>query len=50
MLKSIVEQKMALAAYGSDGAIPVFSAHQLDIGICGIYEEWNAFIIATKIC
>ena len=31
MLKSIVEQKMALAAYGSDGAIPVLSAYQLDI-------------------
>ena len=31
MLKSIVEQKMALAAYGSDGTIPVLSAHQLDI-------------------
>ena len=31
MLKSIVEQKMALAAYGSDGAIPVLSACQLDI-------------------
>ena len=31
MLKSVVEQKMALAAYGSDGAIPVLSACQLDI-------------------
>ena len=31
MLKSIVEQKMALAAYGSDGAIPVLSVCQLDI-------------------
>ena len=31
MLKSIVEQKMALAAYGSDGTTPVLSAHQLDI-------------------
>ena len=30
MLKSIVEQKMALAAYGSDGTIPVLSACQLD--------------------
>ena len=31
MLKSIVEQKMVMAAYGSDGAIPVLSASQLDI-------------------
>ena len=31
MLKSIVEQKMALTAYGSDGTISVLSAHQLDI-------------------
>ena len=31
MLKSIVEQKMALAAYGLDGAIPVLSVCQLDI-------------------
>ena len=31
MLKSIVDLKMALAAYGSDGAIPVLSAHKLDI-------------------
>ena len=30
-VKSIVEQKMALAAYGLDGSIPVLGACQLDI-------------------
>ena len=31
MLKSIVEQKMSLAAYGSDGSIPVLTSAQLDL-------------------
>ena len=31
MIQSVVEQKMAIAAYGADGSIPVLSASQLDI-------------------
>ena len=31
MLQSVVEQRMSLAAYGSDGSIPVLTATQLDI-------------------
>ena len=31
MLQSIVDQRMSLAAYGSDGSIPVLTAAQLDI-------------------
>ena len=31
MIQSIVEQKMAIAAYGVDGSIPVLTASQLDI-------------------
>jgi len=31
MLESIMEQKMALAAYGSDGSITVLTSTQLDI-------------------
>ena len=31
MLQSVVEQKMSLAAYGSDGSIPVLTSTQLDI-------------------
>ena len=31
MLQSIVEQKTCLAAYGSEGSIPVLTATQLDI-------------------
>ena len=30
MLQSVVEQKMSLAAYGGDGAIPVLTPSQLD--------------------
>jgi len=31
MIQSVVEQKMAIAAYGADGSIPVLTASQLDI-------------------
>ena len=31
MIQSVVEQKMAIAAYGADGSIPILSASQLDI-------------------
>ena len=31
MIQSVVEQKMAIAAYGADGPIPVLTASQLDI-------------------
>ena len=31
MLQSVVEQRMSLAAYGSDRSIPVLTATQLDI-------------------
>ena len=31
MIQSVVEQKMAIATYGTDGSIPILSASQLDI-------------------
>ena len=31
MIQSIIEQKMAVAAYAADGSIPVLSSSQLDI-------------------
>jgi len=33
MNQSIIKQKMAIAAYGADGSIPVLTASQLDIAV-----------------
>ena len=52
MLQSVVEQKVSLAAYGADGAIPVLTASQLDtankvINILAPIEEITQNISAS---
>jgi len=55
MSKSIVKQKMSLAAYGSDGSIPILTSAQLDLAnkvieILLPVEEITRTISGEKAC
>ena len=55
MLQSVVEQKMSVAAYGSDGTIPVLMSAQLDIAnkvinVLSPVEEVTRSISEDKAC
>ena len=55
MLNSILEQKMALAAYGTENSIPILTTHQLDLAskvvqVLAPIEEITQMIFAEAAC